>query len=249
MGKGERLRDGVCIEGKMKANNPRATRIRAISFDAADTLFRLRRGVGEVYAEVSAKEGFVLESAEVEMAFRTAWKACGPRADGPREADDVGFWRELVAKVMRTFGVEGEVAERIFPKIYEKYCGATEWELFPETLEVLGDLHKEWPLFITSNYDGRLHGTLAALGLAEFFQKVIISSEVGSDKPSGRIFAATQQAAGMAASEILHVGDQLEADWRGALRFGMAAWHLQRPQQSLAELRWRVESGNVDLPE
>ncbi len=224
-------------------------RIRAISFDASDTLFHLRRRVGEVYAEVATEQGSVLDPDALEAAFRAVWKERPQREDGVRQEDDRGFWEGLLSEVLRRCGQGQELSGRLFLAAYERFCGAAEWELFPETRAVLADLAETWPLYVTSNYDGRLHGTLQALGVDGFFQKVIVSSEVGSDKPAPGIFAATQRAAGVAAGEILHVGDQREADWLGARRAGMAAWLVVRPQHSLSELRGRIESGDIDLPE
>ena len=60
-----------------------------------------------------------------------------------------------------------------------------------------------------------------------------VSSEVGADKPSSKIFSAALARTGIRASEALHVGDEPEADWLGAERAGLRAFRLQRPENSL----------------
>lgn len=212
--------------------------IAAISFDAAGTLIRLRRPVGETYAEVAARHGLELDAPAATMAFYRVWKRLPERPDGPRADDDVGFWREIVRQVFAECGCAPapEIFAALFLEAYERYRGAGEWELFPGVMEVLVSLAPRFPLAVTSNYDGRLYDTLRELEVAGFFRVVTVSSEVGSDKPHARIFKATAQALGVQAGEILHVGDDPLADVEGAQRAGMQAWLVREPAEDLPRL-------------
>jgi putative hydrolase of the HAD superfamily len=110
------------------------------------------------------------------------------------------------------------------------------WELFPETMDVLQQLHGRVALGVISNFDTRLYPVLEQLGIRPFFDAVVISSECGVDKPDGRLFAAGLQQLGAAAAESLHVGDDPDADWAGAEAAGLHVFRLQRPRGSLREL-------------
>jgi HAD superfamily hydrolase (TIGR01549 family) len=70
---------------------------------------------------------------------------------------------------------------------------------------------------------------------------VAISDGVGWRKPRREIFAAVADALGLAPREILHVGDNLDADVAGAAAAGMrTAWLTRRvPDPSAAFLRYR----------
>jgi HAD superfamily hydrolase (TIGR01549 family) len=89
---------------------------------------------------------------------------------------------------------------------------------------------------VISNFDSRLRTILLHLGVTEFFDDIVISSEVGTEKPAARIFSAALVRAGVAASEALHIGDEPEADWLGAERAGLLVFRLRRPENSLRDV-------------
>lgn len=97
--------------------------------------------------------------------------------------------------------------------------------------EVLERLRGRMRLAVCSNFS---HGetareVLADAGLARHFDAIVISDEVGLRKPRAEIFEAVAERLGLDPAEILHVGDNLEADVGGASAVGMpAAWLTRR---------------------
>lgn len=224
-----------------KIQNPKSkitSGIKGISMDAGGTLIQLKRPVGEVYAEVAAGQGIALDASATTAAFRHVWKSLPERADGERPDDDAGFWAEIVREVLRENRIKLGPSDfdRFFKTAYEQYRGAKEWELYPEVFEVVSELSKRFPLAVTSNYDLRLISTLEELGVAVFFQEIVVSSVVGADKPSPRIFKAAAEALELAPAEILHIGDEEEADFHGARSAGLNAWLVKRPETDLRTL-------------
>lgn len=69
--------------------------------------------------------------------------------------------------------------------------------------------------------------TLAAAGLADCFDALVLSSDVGVAKPDPRFYAAVADAAGCAPGAILFVGDTLDKDVSGPRAFGMRAAMVQ----------------------
>jgi len=210
---------------------------RAIFFDAVGTLIRLPRGAAYHYVEVAARHGADLPIEAVEAAFRAAWGELPPPPEtrAPRPDDDRGWWRDLVGRVLDRCAVSpGELdREAYFAELYSEFVQPGVWAVYPETEPVLAALVERFQLGIISNFDGRLRAVLAQLGLAPFFQHVIISSEVGADKPAPRIFEEALRRAGVRAAEAWHVGDEPECDWEGGARAGLNVFKLQRPQNSL----------------
>ena len=209
---------------------------RAVFFDAAGTLFQLRRSVGWHYRDVALRHGADLAEDELNRAFRRAWKnAEAPHeTDGARPDDDRAWWRALIESVLdECGGTSGLDRDAYFSELWSEFTRPGVWELFPETLDVLAALKGRVRLAVVSNFDSRLRAILAHLGIAEFFDDIVISSEVGADKPSRKIFSAALARAGIHASDALHVGDHPEADWLGAERAGLRAFRLQRPENSL----------------
>ncbi len=209
---------------------------RAVFFDAAGTLFHLPRGVGWHYREVALRLGVDIAEPELNHAFRRAWKDALPpdENDGARPDDDRGWWRALVGQVLdECGGVPDLDRDEYFAELWPEFTRPGVWELYPETREVLAALHGRVRVGVISNFDSRLRAILTQLGIAEFFDDIVISSEVGADKPSPKIFSVALSRAKVAAEHALHVGDEAEADWHGAERAGLRAFRLQRPENSL----------------
>jgi putative hydrolase of the HAD superfamily len=123
-----------------------------------------------------------------------------------------------------------------FEELWNEFVKPDVWELYPETREVLSLLRPRFRLGVVSNFDSRLRRILPELRIGEFFDDLIVSSEVGAEKPSGYIYGEALRRFGIRADEALHVGDEPEADWRGAAAAGLRVFELQRPGNSLRDL-------------
>lgn len=214
--------------------------LQTIFFDAAGTLFYLPKGVGWHYRDVAQRFGCSLDADALAHAFRTVWKRM-PRRPGtqePRVHDDKDWWYHLVMDVLQKCEVaKGALPrEEYFEALYAEFTLPGIWELFPEVREVLTSLLPRYQLGVISNFDGRLRAILANLGIVELFDPIIISSEVGADKPDAWIFQQALSQARCAASHALHVGDDAEADWQGAREAGLQVFQLERPANSLGDL-------------
>ena len=95
---------------------------------------------------------------------------------------------------------------------------------------ILEDLASRYTLLVCSNFTdtASAHAVLAEAGLAQWFQHVVVSEEVGFRKPRAEIFDAMLERAGVAASEVIHIGDNLAADVSGAKARGIRAGWLTR---------------------
>lgn len=100
----------------------------------------------------------------------------------------------------------------------------TKTNLFDGAAKVLGYLQQKYTLHIISN--GFKETTLIKMnvsGLNPYFTQVIISEDVGVNKPNKIIFEHALAKAGATKEESIMIGDSLEADIRGAQSFGMQA--------------------------
>ena len=213
---------------------------RVIFFDAAGTLFHLPKGVGYHYALVGRQLGLTLDSAALDRAFAKVWREMPARAatGTPREDDDKNWWRILVNRVLDEAAPVTSALDRdvFFAAVYDHFAEAGVWELYPEVLDVLNELRARHQLAIISNFDGRLRVILERLGLAGYFSPVVISSEVGADKPDELIYRHALKLADKAARDALHVGDDPVRDWAGAGAAGIFIFKLERPRNSLRAL-------------
>lgn len=222
--------------------------LKVIFFDAAGTLIHLGhsgRGVGFHYNKVANRHGLIREPEAWENAFRAVWKTMPvqPPTGEPRADDDRGWWRDLVMRMLKKMAISETACDReaLFNDLYTHFAKPGVWELFPEVTDVLKQCNAHFRLGIISNFDSRLFPVLEQLGVAHFFEQIIISSRVGAEKPESLIFKTALEKMQVANHEALHVGDHPAEDWRGAEAAGLRAFHLKRPENSLHDLLALVE--------
>lgn len=111
------------------------------------------------------------------------------------------------------------------------------YELFPDVLPALNALKalSEAPkLALVSNTDSRMHDVLRSLGVGNLLEPAILSSEVGFEKPDQRVWEEAVKRAGLEGLDwqgrgsVLHVGDELAADYWGAKTAGLEALLVRR---------------------
>lgn len=82
---------------------------------------------------------------------------------------------------------------------------------------------------VVSNSDGpHQRAKLAAVGLSDAFEVVVISGEVGHPKPDPRIFAEACRQLALPPERVAYVGDRLDVDARGAAAAGLLGVWLDR---------------------
>jgi len=103
------------------------------------------------------------------------------------------------------------------------------WRAFDFAPSVLDRLRRKgFRLGIISNWDLSARSTLSRQGLAEYFEHIIISSEVGCEKPEEGIFLLALEKAGITASQCLYVGDNYYDDAIGSMKVGMPSVIINR---------------------
>ena len=217
--------------------------IKVITFDAGNTLIRLSRPVGVTYAAVAKRFGAELNAADLEQGFRVAWKTASrlPDVQGPRPDDGRSWWRQVVSQTLENARVEAEPFNDFFDAVYHEFALPGVWRLEPGALELLQDLRSAgFRLGIISNFDLRLREILKHVGVLELFEHIFVSSQVGAEKPSPRIFEAALRRFAVEPAELLHVGDDQKADGDGARAVGIQAFILGFAGSGLNGLRERV---------
>jgi putative hydrolase of the HAD superfamily len=217
-------------------------RVRALFFDVGSTLLRPHPSVGAVYAAIAGRHGITTTADEMERAFRQSWTALkGPDLTVSRKE----WWRQLV---FRTLGQDNHAC---FEELYETFARPDVWQVFPDVEETLREARSRGlHVGVISNWDERLRPLLDKIGLAQSFDSITISCEVGTEKPRAEIFLAALQAANVYAGQAVHVGDSYSEDVRGAESVGMTAFLVDRhgrdatALRDLRDLQSRLESAN-----
>lgn len=134
-----------------------------------------------------------------------------------------------------------------FSELYDRFTEPAAWHIFPDVVPALDFLERRGlKLGIISNWDDRLRPLLRGLRLYERFDSIVISCEAGVTKPAAAIFARAARELGLPLGSMLHVGDSLEDDVRGALAAGCRALLLHREASVPGAIRSLAELGNEE---
>jgi phosphoserine phosphatase len=102
-------------------------------------------------------------------------------------------------------------------------------ENFPDSSATLDALRDDYALALVTNGASCLQREkLAASGLADRFDAIVVSGDLGAGKPDPAIFAHALRAVGAEPGDGVMVGDNLEKDVDGALAAGLRAVWVNR---------------------
>jgi putative hydrolase of the HAD superfamily len=204
---------------------PKARNIQAVTFDVGGTLIKPWPSVGEIYAEIAAKNGQRgISPALLDERFAAAWRGLENFHHGREE------WSALVDRVFEGL-TEQPPSASFFPELFDRFGEPDAWRIFDDVkpaIDALASLGIN--LGVISNWDERLQPLLERLGLRKYFETIVISCETGFSKPSPVIFEHAARKLGLAPEFILHVGDSAREDLRGAEAAGFQARLIERSQ-------------------
>ncbi len=205
--------------------------IQAVTLDAAGTLLEPWPSVGDVYARVAEECGIGPVSAgELNRRFAKTWKT-KQGFDYSRLA-----WRKIVEQ---TFAGLAPLKPAFFDHLYEEFAQPRCWRVYDDVAPALEQFRaRGLKLAVISNWDERLRPLLMHIGLAPYFDTIIISSEISVHKPDRPIFEHAAKALQTPPDKILHVGDSREEDFSGAQAAGFQAALLERnrPEAAVSSL-------------
>jgi putative hydrolase of the HAD superfamily len=112
----------------------------------------------------------------------------------------------------------------------------------PTMLDFLRVTHPECRLGLISNAWSGLRAYLAERKLAEPFEQLIVSAEVGVAKPDARIFQIALEKMNVPAAEVVFMDDFIE-NVEGARAAGMQAVHFKSQDEALKELKQVLRGG------
>ena len=151
------------------------------------------------------------------------------RCDGGEEFpefDAVGLFDEMIRKhateyterlPKRKLKLLPEITAEIF-----RAASLKQLKLYPNVKDILKKLRKKYHLAAVS--DGQAlwaKAELNAVGLADFFDPLLVSSDYGYRKPDSRLFKKALKKMDMKTDEVIFVGNDLYRDVYGANELGI----------------------------
>ncbi|NIW35262.1 MAG: HAD-IA family hydrolase [Gemmatimonadetes bacterium] len=217
-------------------------KLRAVLLDAGGTLIHPDH---EFILGRLAEEGVEADATAYEEARRRADAVVGDilRSDDPGDDDTrIHAWFVTLLTVL---GLPGERLAAVGEDIRMRHEEDALWiRPVPGTLEMLRGLRAAGlRLGVISNADGRVARYLANAGLADEFEIILDSGELGIEKPDPRIFQLALERLGVRSEEAVYVGDTWEVDVVGAREAGLRPIYLGAPRDGV-----RCIAGILELP-
>ena len=206
-------------------------RVELVSFDLDGTLVDAaagwRVGFDLAFAQLTERHPVLADLGEAQAVHDELFVAYmdeAHRAGGGREWDEAfvrAAFRELLAR-------HAERDDAFADRVFEAY--EVTWPrsvaIYEETLPTLEALRGRVRLVVISNGLRQYQWPkIERFDLAPYFDRIVISEEVGVVKPEREIFAAAVEGFDVSPEAAIHVGDSHDADVAGARAAGwLAAW-------------------------
>lgn len=221
--------------------------IRAVFFDLAGTLIKVRGGIGSQYSAIARMYGVESDPKAIDAAFSRAFSAAGrmvfPRPDAAEVAAlEKGFWKEVVRLVFVETGAFGQFGDggfdRFFDRLFEYFATAAPWTIYDDAVPVLDRLKQNGLVVgLITNFDRRVFRLVDALGLSRFIDSITIPALAGAAKPEGAIFEYALARHRLEASQSVQVGDSIGHDLEGARAAGLRGVLIDRKGRSIRDGR------------
>ena len=199
--------------------------VRAITLDLDDTLWPFAP-IGERIDQALHEWMLAHSPATARMFPVAAMRELRARThdEHPHLAHDVGALRRLtLAAALR----ESRGDPSLLDAAYEAfYAERNRVEFYPDALDALSRIASRVPVVALSNGNA----DLVRCGIERHFAFQVHAHEHGAAKPDAGFFLAACERLGSPPGEVLHVGDHVDADVRGAALAGLRSCWINRVQ-------------------
>ena len=208
------------------------TGIRAIAFDVNGTLVHIvteddRDDIFRAIGHFLTYQGIDLRRHEVhDLYFQTLKEQRKASPHEHPEFDAVAVWQTIIDSHETDFTRSLSAAKRAQLPLFlaELYRGISRRKLglYPHVRQVLDVLAARYQLaVVTDAQSAWARGELHKVGIADYFDPIVVSGDHGFRKPDQRLFDYALEAMGAEASETLYVGNDMHRDIFGAQEAGL----------------------------
>jgi putative hydrolase of the HAD superfamily len=217
--------------------------IKAVFFDADDTLITIKDSIGIHYLKVFNKYGFDYPISGLNIIIKNTWfnnrnKYLNAENDYQTSIEqEKDFWINFVKEVCQSCNIN--YSNQLLEEVYFEFSKAETRNPMPDAINVLEYLkNNNYKIGIISNHDLRLKNVLSELGLYEYFDYFFVSATLGYKKPSEKVFSKVLELTNFNKDQIVYIGNSYDLDYLGAKNAGWKALLLGDNNQ--VDLKHRI---------
>jgi putative hydrolase of the HAD superfamily len=204
--------------------------VRAVFFDAGETLLYPHPSFPELLSIVLKDQGFGVDPATIRDTMHVvSGEFSKEDAVGWSTSPEASrrFWGSLYRLLLRALDVP--YTDAVATAIYATFTDLASYRAFPDAEPTLRLIKSRGlRLGLISNFEEWLERLLERVGLTPYFDVLAISGVEGMEKPDPRIFRLALERAGTEPGEAVYVGDNPEFDTEPAEALGMLGVLLDR---------------------
>jgi HAD superfamily hydrolase (TIGR01493 family) len=196
-------------------------KIRAVLFDAGDTLVRLRGDSGALLLAAADTLGIRVEAEAAAAVWRRVLAGAGTPEELAKGRDlSLSRHRDVWTELYVRSGAD-DLAPGLGDALYALTVDPGSWEAFPDAAATLRGLRERGvPVGVVSDTGFDLRPVLDRVGLSPWIDTVVLSCESGVCKPEPRVFRDVCADLGIEPAATLMVGDNPLTDG-GAVAAGL----------------------------
>jgi putative hydrolase of the HAD superfamily len=217
--------------------------IRALLFDVNGTLIDIEtdEGLEEIYRAIGhflTYQGISLHRWEIrDLYFQIMQRQREESAETFAEWDAVKLWHEFLHQQASDYtrSLTAEKREQLPLFLAELHRGISRkrLRLYPQVQETLDQLRTHYRMAVVSDAQSAYSvPELRAVGLAHYFNPIIVSGDYGYRKPDSRLFQKALDALQVRPEQALFLGNDLYRDIFGAQQVGMKAIFISYNQDN-----------------
>ncbi|GCD84262.1 HAD-IA family hydrolase [Geobacillus zalihae] len=206
-------------------------------FDLGYTLFYQQRE--SIYQQFLKENGIYISLEKIEKAYHLTDKYFMREYPSVLGKEIQTFYPWYLGVLNFKLGLHFDL-RRQSERMQEMQKYMEQWHPFPFVNSVLSQLKRHSiRLGVISNWDRSARELLERHGLTAYFDHIIISAEVGVEKPDAAIFEKALKDAGVSGEECIYVGDNYYDDVIGSSKVGMKALLINRfNREGIEEIRY-----------
>lgn len=219
--------------------------IEAMTFDLDDTLYDNRPIIRRVEQQMVL---WLHEQHPTSKTRSLSWwhnTKLQVLAEQPELEHDVTRWRyRQIESGLNTLGYSSAQAMKAAGEAIDEVLRLrSDFSVPQETHRVMSELSKRMPLIAITN--GNVD--VERIGLGQYFQRVYKAGPDGLSKPNADLFEQAVDLLNLPADKVLHVGDHLRSDVRGANFAGLKSCWINDQSSCLMKAKHATTLPDVEI--